>query len=184
MLWCNDFRIYIPLVTSCAKRAVPVRVPDRIVRVAASHTVIATVIEVAEAPPSTETRGGRFAVEAGLLNHHSTLFVSCTKNDEGLAAPLVQRTIHPAVTRQCQVRQESRSSPRSRPNRPSSGKPHRHCHRHRGSRSTTQHGDQRGTVRSRSRPYSRLHCRLPERQWATRCLHSRYPRYTASANRS
>lgn len=66
MLWCNDFRIYIPLVTSCAKRAVPVRVPDRIVRVAASHTVIATVIEVAKAPPSTETRGGRSAVEAGL----------------------------------------------------------------------------------------------------------------------
>ena len=56
MLWCNDFRIYIPLVTSCAKRAVPVRVPDRIVRVAASHTVIATVVEVAEAPPSTDPK--------------------------------------------------------------------------------------------------------------------------------
>ena len=184
MLWCNDFRIYIPLVTSCAKRAVPVRVPDRIVRVAASHTVIATVVEVAEAPPGTETRGGRFAVEAGLLNHHSTLFVSCTKNDEGLAAPLVQRTIHPAVTRQCQVRQESRASARSRPKGASSGKPHRQSHRRRGSRSTTRHGDQRWTARRGSRPYSRLRCRLPERQWATRCLHSRYPRYTASAKRS
>ena len=159
MLWCNDFRIYIPLVTSCAKRAVPVRVPDRIVRVAASHTVIATVIEVAEAPPSTETRGGRFAVEAGLLNHHSTLFVSCTKNDEGLAAPLVQRTIHPAVTRQCQVRQESRPSTRPRPNGPSSGKQLQQRPSRRGRRSTTQHGDQRWTVRRRSRPYSRLHYR-------------------------
>ena len=159
MLWCNDFRIYIPLVTSCAKRAVPVRVPDRIVRVPASHAVIATVVEVAEAPPGTETRGGRFAVEAGLLNHHSTLFVSCTKNDEGLAAPLVQRTIHPAVTRQCQVRQESRTSTRPRPKCPRSGKPRRQCHRRRGSRSTTQHGHQTRQDRSGSRPYSRLHCR-------------------------
>lgn len=159
MLWCNDFRIYIPLVTSCAKRAAPVRVPDRIVRVAASHTVIATVIEVAEAPPSTESRGGRFAVEAGLLNHHSTLFVSCTKNDEGLAAPLVHRTIHPAVTRQCQVRQESRSSARARPKRSRRGKPHRQGHRQRGRRSTTQHGGRTRQDSSRSRPYSRLHCR-------------------------
>ena len=159
MLWCNDFRIYIPLVTSCAKRAVPVRVPDRIVRVPASHAVIATVVEVAEAPPSTDTRRGRIAVEAGLLNHHSTLFVSCTKNDEGLAAPLVQRTIHPAVTRQCQVRQESRSRTRSRPNSPSAGKPRRHCHRRRGRRSTTQHGHQTRQDSRGSRPYSRLHCR-------------------------
>ena len=159
MLWCNDFRIYIPLVTSCAKRAVPVRVPDRIVRVAASRTVIATVVEVAEAPPSTDTRRGRIAVEAGLLNHHSTLFVSCTKNDEGLAAPLVHRTIHPAVTRQCQVRQESRPSTRTRPKRSRCGKPHRHRHRRRGSRSTTQHGHQTRQDSSRSRPYSRLHCR-------------------------
>jgi len=159
MLWCNDFRIYIPLVTSCAKRAVPVRVPDRIVRVPASHAVIATVVEVAEAPPSTDTRRGRIAVEAGLLNHHSTLFVSCTKNDEGLAAPLVQRTIHPAVTRQCQVRQESRSSSRTRPKRPRPGKPRRHSHRRRGRRSTTQHGHQTRQDGSRSRPYSRLHCR-------------------------
>ena len=159
MLWCNDFRIYTPLVTSCAKRAVPVRVPDRIVRVPASHAVIATVVEVAEAPPSTDTRRGRIAVEAGLLNHHSTLFVSCTKNDEGLAAPLVQRTIHPAVTRQCQVRQESRTSPRTPPKRTSPGKPRRHCHRRRGRRSTTQHGHQTRQDCRRSRPYSRLHCR-------------------------
>ena len=159
MLWCNDFRIYIPLVTSCAKRAVPVRVPDRIVRVAASHTVIATVIEVAEAPPSTESRGGRFAVEAGLLNHHSTLFVSCTKNDEGLAAPLVHRTIHPAVTRQCQVRQESRTSSRSRPKRPSSGKQLQHRPSCRGSRSTSPPGPRTRQDCRRSRPYSRLHCR-------------------------
>ena len=159
MLWCNDFRIYIPLVTSCAKRAVPVRVPDRIVRVPASHAVIATVVEVAEAPPSTDTRRGRIAVEAGLLNHHSTLFVSCTKNDEGLAAPLVQRTIHPAVTRQCQVRQESRPSSRPRPNRSRTGKPRRHRHRRRGGRSTTQHGHQTRQDCRRSRPYSRLHCR-------------------------
>ena len=159
MLWCNDFRIYIPLVTSCAKRAVPVRVPDRIVRVAASHTVIATVIEVAEAPPSAETRGGRFAVEAGLLNHHSTLFVSCTKNDEGLAAPLVQRTIHPAVTRQCQVRQESRTRPRPRPKSSSGGKQLQHRPRRRGSRSTSPPGPRTRQDSSRSRPYSRLHCR-------------------------
>ena len=159
MLWCNDFRIYIPLVTSCAKRAVPVRVPDRIVRVPASHAVIATVVEVAEAPPSTDTRRGRIAVEAGLLNHHSTLFVSCTKNDEGLAAPLVQRTIHPAVTRQCQVRQESRTSSQSRPKCSSPGKPRRHSHRRGGRRSTTQHGHQTRQDCRRSRPYSRLHCR-------------------------
>ena len=159
MLWCNDFRIYIPLVTSCAKRAVPVRVPDRIVRVAASHTVIATDIEVAEAPARPDPGRGRIAVEAGLLNHHSTLFVSCTKNDEGLAAPLVHRTIHPAVTRQCQVRQESRTSSRSRPKRPSSGKQLQHRPSCRGSRSTSPPGPRTRQERSRSRPYSRLHCR-------------------------
>ena len=159
MLWCNDFRIYIPLVTSCAKRAVPVRVPDRIVRVAASHTVIATVIEVAEAPARPDPGRGRIAVEAGLLNHHSTLFVSCTKNDEGLAAPLVHRTIHPAVTRQCQVRQESRTRPRSRPNRSSGGKQLQHCPRGRGCRSTSPPGPRTRQERRRSRPYSRLHCR-------------------------
>ena len=159
MLWCNDFRIYIPLVTSCAKRAVPVRVPDRIVRVAASHTVIATVIEVAEAPARPDPGRGRIAVEAGLLNHHSTLFVSCTKNDEGLAAPLVHRTIHPAVTRQCQVRQESRTSSRSRPKRPSSGKQLQHRPSCRGSRSTSPPGPRTRQDCRRSRPYSRLHCR-------------------------
>ena len=159
MLWCNDFRIYIPLVTSCAKRAVPVRVPDRIVRVAASHTVIATVIEVAKAPARPDPGRGRIAVEAGLLNHHSTLFVSCTKNDEGLAAPLVHRTIHPAVTRQCQVRQESRTSSRSRPKRPSSGKQLQHRPSCRGSRSTSPPGPRTRQDCRRSRPYSRLHCR-------------------------
>ena len=159
MLWCNDFRIYIPLVTSCAKRAVPVRVPDRIVRVAASHTVIATVIEVAEAPARPDPGRGRIAVEAGLLNHHSTLFVSCTKNDEGLAAPLVHRTIHPAVTRQCQVRQESRPSPRTRPKGSSCGKQLQHCPSSRGRRSTSPPGPRTRQDSSRSRPYSRLHCR-------------------------
>ena len=159
MLWCNDFRIYIPLVTSCAKRAVPVRVPDRIVRVAASSSSIAPVVEVAEAPARPDPGRGRIAVEAGLLNHHSTLFVSCTKNEEGLAAPLVHRTIHPAVTRQCQVRQESRSSTRSRPNRSSCGKQLQQCPSSRGGRSTSPPGPRTRQDRSRSRPYSRLHCR-------------------------
>ena len=159
MLWCNDFRIYIPLVTSCAKRAVPVRVPDRIVRVAASSSSIAPVVEVAEAPARPDPGRGRIAVEAGLLNHHSTLFVSCTKNDEGLAAPLVHRTIHPAVTRLCQVRQESRARTRARPNRPRGGKPHRQGHRHRGSRSTSPPGPRTRQESRGSRPYSRLHCR-------------------------
>ena len=159
MLWCNDFRIYTPLVTSCAKRAVPVRVPDRIVRVAASSSSIAPVVEVAEAPARPDPGRGRIAVEAGLLNHHSTLFVSCTKNDEGLAAPLVHRTIHPAVTRQCQVRQESRTSTRPRPNRSSSGKQHQHRPSRRGRRSTSPPGPRTRQEGSRSRPYSRLHCR-------------------------
>ena len=159
MLWCNDFRIYIPLVTSCAKRAVPVRVPDRIVRVAASSSSIAPVVEVAEAPARPDPGRGRIAVEAGLLNHHSTLFVSCTKNDEGLAAPLVHRTIHPAVTRQCQVRQESRPSTRSRPNRSSRGKQLQHSPSRRGRRSTSPPGPRTRQESSGSRPYSRLHCR-------------------------
>ena len=159
MLWCNDFRIYIPLVTSCAKRAVPVRVPDRIVRVAASSSSIAPVVEVAEAPARPDPGRGRIAVEAGLLNHHSTIFVSCTKNDEGLAAPLVQRTIHPAVTRQCQVRQESRSSSRTRPNGSSRGKQLQHRPSRRGRRSTSPPGPRTRQESSRSRPYSRLHCR-------------------------
>ena len=159
MLWCNDFRIYIPLVTSCAKRAVPVRVPDRIVRVAASSSSIAPVVEVAEAPARPDPGRGRIAVEAGLLNHHSTLFVSCTKNDEGLAAPLVHRTIHPAVTRQCQVRQESRSSARPRPKGSSSGKQLQHGPSRRGRRSTSPPGPRTRQERRRSRPYSRLHCR-------------------------
>ena len=159
MLWCNDFRIYIPLVTSCAKRAVPVRVPDRIVRVAASSSSIAPVVEVAEAPARPDPGRGRIAVEAGLLNHHSTLFVSCTKNDEGLAAPLVQRTIHPAVTRQCQVRQESRPSTRTRPKGSSSGKQLQQSPSRRGSRSTSPPGPRTRQEGRRSRPYSRLHCR-------------------------
>ena len=159
MLWCNDFRIYIPLVTSCAKRAVPVRVPDRIVRVAASSSGIAPVVEVAEAPARPDPGRGRIAVEAGLLNHHSTLFVSCTKNDEGLAAPLVQRTIHPAVTRQCQVRQESRTSTRTRPKWTSSGKQLRQSPSRRGGRSTSPPGPRTRQDSRRSRPYSRLHCR-------------------------
>lgn len=159
MLWCNDFRIYIPLVTSCAKRAVPVRVPDRIVRVAASSSSIAPVVEVAEAPARPDPGRGRIAVEAGLLNHHSTLFVSCTKNDEGLAAPLVHRTIHPAVTRQCQVRQESRTSTRTRPKSSSSGKQLQQGPSRRGRRSTNPPGPRTRQDRSRSRPYSRLHCR-------------------------
>ena len=159
MLWCNDFRIYIPLVTSCAKRAVPVRVPDRIVRVAASSSSIAPVVEVAEAPARPDPGRGRIAVEAGLLNHHSTLFVSCTKNDEGLAAPLVHRTIHPAVTRQCQVRQESRPSTRARPKGSSCGKQLQQSPSGRGSRSTSPPGPRTRPDRSRSRPYSRLHCR-------------------------
>ena len=159
MLWCNDFRIYIPLVTSCAKRAVPVRVPDRIVRVAASSSSIAPVVEVAEAPARPDPGRGRIAVEAGLLNHHSTLFVSCTKNDEGLAAPLVHRTIHPAVTRQCQVRQESRASARTRPNGSSGGKQLQHRPSGRGCRSTSPPGPRTRQDRSRSRPYSRLHFR-------------------------
>ena len=159
MLWCNDFRIYIPLVTSCAKRAVPVRVPDRIVRVAASSSSIAPVVEVAEAPARPDPGRGRIAVEAGLLNHHSTLFVSCTKNDEGLAAPLVHRTIHPAVTRQCQVRQESRSRTRARPKSSRRGKQLQQSPRRRGGRSTSPPGPRTRQERSRSRPYSRLHCR-------------------------
>ena len=159
MLWCNDFRIYIPLVTSCAKRAVPVRVPDRIVRVAASSPSIAPVVEVAEAPARPDPGRGRIAVEAGLLNHHSTLFVSCTKNDEGLAAPLVQRTIHPAVTRQCQVRQESRPSTRTRPKCPRRGKQPQHRPSRRGRRSTSPPGPRTRQDSSGSRPYSRLHCR-------------------------
>ena len=159
MLWCNDFRIYIPLVTSCAKRAVPVRVPDRIVRVAASSSSIAPVVEVAEAPARPDPGRGRIAVEAGLLNHHSTLFVSCTKNDEGLAAPLVHRTIHPAVTRQCQVRQESRPSARPRPKRSRSGKQLQQGPSRRGRRSTSPPGPRTRPESRRSRPYSRLHCR-------------------------
>ena len=159
MLWCNDFRIYIPLVTSCAKRAVPVRVPDRIVRVAASSSSIAPVVEVAEAPARPDPGRGRIAVEAGLLNHHSTLFVSCTKNDEGLAAPLVHRTIHPAVTRQCQVRQESRPSSRSRPKSSRRGKQLQQRPSCRGCRSTSPPGPRTRQDSSGSRPYSRLHFR-------------------------
>ena len=159
MLWCNDFRIYIPLVTSCAKRAVPVRVPDRIVRVTASRPGIAPVVEIAKAPARPDPGRGRIAVEAGLLKHHSTLFVSCTKNDEGLAAPLVHRTIHPAVTRKCQVRQESRSSPRPRPKGSSYGKPPRQGPSGRDSQSNSPPGPRTRQESSRNRPYSRLHCR-------------------------
>nr|DAI72110.1 MAG TPA: hypothetical protein [Caudoviricetes sp.] len=62
----GQFTLPLPGNVRCAKRAVPDRVPDRNDREPASHAVKATDIEGAEAPPSTDTRRGRIAAEAGL----------------------------------------------------------------------------------------------------------------------
>lgn len=128
------------LITSCAHRAVPVRVRNAIVRVATRQAGIAAVSQVAEHPRSPDARRRRVAVEGCLWGHHTThlkYFVIFHHNIRGLR-PLLPFGHSPRFTQPVQVRPQSRASTRSKRQSSSGDTPSRHRRRQSSRRTPTQ----------------------------------------------